>query len=214
MTRGRAGAGAHPGGSGRAPGHAGGQAGARERAGARASTGADDAPEQAFDLDIEAGELLLGVLLPGVPVPHAYALGGSKAFRRIADAPAYRTWKRDHVRRLRTWAESNGVARLARPVVADVSTLLPRPSRPHKAVSVAGNGIALEWPWGSGRFPSLASGDADNFCKGAVDTCVQAGLLLDDRLVVEARARKQYARIGEEPGVEVRFYAVRVTRGG
>lgn len=49
--------------------------------------------------------------------------------------------------------------------------------------------------------------DLDNLVKATLDAVVHAGVLLDDRLVVEdGGSRKLYGRVGEEPCVEVRIW--------
>lgn len=69
------------------------------------------------------------------------------------------------------------------PLAVDMEFVCPRPKRP------------------ANPFPV---GDIDNFAKAALDAVTKAGLWDDDDQVVEASARKRYAKAGEQPHTRVR----------
>lgn len=55
----------------------------------------------------------------------------------------------------------------------------------------------------AGEFAAPCKPDPDNIAKGALDSLVQAGVLVDDCRVVALSVRKVYAAVGSEPCLRV-----------
>jgi Holliday junction resolvase RusA-like endonuclease len=149
---------------------------------------------------------LLGIRLPLEPVAAARARSGQG---RTYTPKTYRRWKDSAVDMLRrTWA---GRPRLELPVVFGLSAVAPRPARPPRTYTVRGVDLDYPFPWLDGRNPSVMQGDLDNLEKAALDALVQAGILLDDRLVHRHHhPEKVYAAVGEKPCVEVQLWSLLV----
>ncbi len=117
--------------------------------------------------------------------------------------PAWDTWRTEMVADLRTL----GLPCIELPVFADVRAMFPRPQSPRKTYTLNKVTRPYPYPWHSGRVVYVGKPDDDQVRKAAIDVCVQAGLLLDDVLVVgPAGSGRWYAAEGEDPCVEVRLW--------
>jgi Holliday junction resolvase RusA-like endonuclease len=95
---------------------------------------------------------------------------------------------------------------IAVPVVAQVVALFQRPQKPRLTFTLRGVERPYPYPWTDGRVPFVGRPDWDQVGKAGVDVLVQAGILLDDPLVVDATTPRWYTAVGESPCVEVRLW--------
>ena len=127
----------------------------------------------------------------------------------------FAAWRVRAIREIAGWWAGREPIRV--PVVAKVVAVCERPERPPKP-TVDKHLTAYPWPWTDRRLPSLGLGDVDNYAKAVLDVLQHAPkpigmdvqltpVLADDRLVVELRALRVYAAVGEGPGLEVRLWA-------
>lgn len=149
--------------------------------------------------------LYFGARIPGRPVraKHAPVIRGGHAATRPLDS--WREWRDRVVPLLRVAALERGVREpLADPAFVRVTAVFPRPAKPRRTYTVRGE--TRPYRWSDGRVPFVGRPDVDQIEKAALDVLVQAGILLDDQLVVETRCERWYAAPGEEPAVIVRLY--------
>lgn len=91
--------------------------------------------------------------------------------------------------------------------IGQVVLVLPRPVRPVRWLTVRGERWRYPLPWALGRMPHVGTEDLDNLRKGPIDALVQAGVLPDDRLVVQdGGSGKWWAAQDEPPSVEIRLW--------
>jgi len=124
----------------------------------------------------------------------------------VYDEPTYAAWKVEAIGLLVAyWA---GRAPIRAALIAQVILAMPRPLKAPRWLIVRGEAFRYPFPWTEGRNYHLGVEDLDNLRKGPLDVLVQAGVLADDRLVVEdGGSRKVYAGAGEEPCVEIRVWS-------
>lgn len=123
----------------------------------------------------------------------------------VYDDKNYERWKAAAVSVLSSyWA---GRPPLDALLVVQVVLVFARPASESRTYVVAGVEHRHPWPWPAERFPHAGPEDLDNLRKAPLDAMVAAGILLDDRLVVEdGGSRKVWAARGEAPCVEVRVW--------
>lgn len=159
---------------------------------------------------LRRGEPLLAFRLPLEPQVASRGRVGivkvqGKPRGTIFDEPHYKAWKRDADALLVAYWRGRQALRL--PLIVRVDSVLPRPGVPVESLVVGKVRIRYPFAWSPGRLPHLGVEDLDNLRKGPLDALVRAGILADDRLVVEdGGSGKWYAAEGEEPCVEIRAW--------
>lgn len=124
---------------------------------------------------------------------------------QVYDHPAYAAWKADAIPLLRAWWA--GKPPIRAPLIGQVVLVMPRPAEGLPKITIHGERMAYPFPWTGGRCYHLGTEDLDNLRKGPLDVLVQAGVVADDRLIVEdGGSRKVYAAELEDPCVEVRLW--------
>lgn len=93
------------------------------------------------------------------------------------------------------------------PVIVQVTAVFARPARPRRTYTLKGVVRPYPYPWTSERIPYVGRPDWDQVGKAGVDVLVQAGILVDDPLVVDGGTPRWYAAEGELPGVELRVWS-------
>lgn len=132
--------------------------------------------------------LLLNVQIPGTPVPKGRPRFSTAGGRPRSYTPeATRDWEAYAATLLK--AAWKGKAPLDEPCVVLVQAVFPRPVRAPKRES--------------GRLAHAVRPDVDNLAKAALDALCIARVLIDDGRVVELRASKWVAAIGEHQHVRV-----------
>lgn len=162
-------------------------------------------------LRLRRGEHVFAVTLPLEPMVARrgravvrYDAHG-RAYADVTDDAGYRRWKLDAITLLREWWRDRPAVRL--PLVVRVVAVLPRPKAAPEMLTVRGRPFRYPFPWTEGRNPHLGTEDLDNLRKPALDVLTKAGVIADDRLVVEdGGSRKVYAAQAEEPCVEIRAW--------
>lgn len=133
------------------------------------------------------------VFIEGPPVPAARPRFDSRT-RRTYTPAKYDSYKRRVALILASlWKDRPPIARA---VAVAIEITLPRPqARPAKG------SIHREYWTPEGLYPLPCRGDVDNYAKSALDALTQAGVIQDDRLVVELSVIKW---AGPVPGLDIR----------
>lgn len=98
-------------------------------------------------------------------------------------------WKNEMIRAIRAQAE---IRRDAGPVFVDTEFRFER---------LAASDQRMDWP--TREKGTYAHGDVDKLQRNVLDALTQAGLILDDALVVGGVALKRFCNEGEAPGVTI-----------
>lgn len=169
---------------------------------------------------VPRGTQLAGLRIAGDPVPWArpkpmtIGRGENARITERFQGP-FAAWRVKAIREVaRFWARRDT---LRVPIVAQVVAVFERPDRPPRS-TIDGELVPYPWAWTDGRLPSLGMGDVDNIAKAVLDVLQRAptplGLevawtpvLADDRLVVDLRATRVYAAVGERACTEVRLWS-------
>jgi hypothetical protein len=161
------------------------------------------------------GRPLVALRLNGEPMPWSRPKPfhmGTRIVERFSGP--FGAWRVRAIRTVASWWAGRDTIRV--PVIAEVLAVVERPPRPPRA-TIDGQLVVYPWPWTDDRRPALTIGDVDNYAKAMLDILQQTPkpigmeltttpVLADDRLVVELRARRLYAALGEEPCTEVRLW--------
>lgn len=119
----------------------------------------------------------------------------------------WKEWRDESVASLLELKAELDLPRLRVPVLARVTAVFRRPQGKKTTHTLDGVEEAYPYEWVPERVPFVGKPDHDQVWKAALDVCVQAQLLVDDRLVVgDKGSRRWYAAEGEDPCVEVRLW--------
>jgi len=147
-----------------------------------------------------SGPAVFSITIQGRPVP---ASRPRVTRRGTFNAPAYDAWKRDATLLCRSrWHEQA----ITLAVAVSVEVTLPRPKSKPRSPSTH----ALYWH-PTEDYPLPTRGDVDNYAKGALDALQQAGVIADDRQVVELTVTKWG---GSVPSVEITLHIVEPEQAG
>ena len=147
-----------------------------------------------------SGPAVFSITIQGRPVP---ASRPRVTRNGTFTPPAYLSWKKDATLLCRSRWHDEAIT-LAVAVFVEVT--LPRPkSRPAK-----GSMHARYWH-PTEDYPIPLRGDIDNYEKGALDALTQAGVIDDDRQVVELTTTKC---AGSVPGVSITVHIVEPEQAG
>lgn len=151
------------------------------------------------------GTPLVAVRIHGQPAraKHACTCVGGHPGTRPDDG--WKAWRGAAVPNLAAWWA--GREPIALPVVAQVVAVFQRPRSPRRTYTLRGVERPYPYAWTDARVPFVGRPDWDQVGKAGVDVLVQAGILLDDPLVVDATTPRWYTAVGESPCVEVRLWA-------
>ena len=153
--------------------------------------------------------------LPGEPQPwqrpKPMRIGKGEKARMVERFQGdYANWRLATIALLSVWWNGRPSVRL--PLEVHVVAVLPRPPKRPK-YTIAGEPAEHPWPWsrdleGTGRCPTLAVGDVDNYAKAVLDIMQRTtpAILADDRFVTDLRASKRFAAVGAGPCTEVRAW--------
>lgn len=168
---------------------------------------------------VPRGTQLAGFRILGPPQPWARATPHvnprtGQLLGQVFTGP-YGDWRTQAIRAIAAqWA---GRESIRVPIAVQVVAVQERPDGPPTRV-IDGCKTPYPWSWEAGRIPSLDLGDVDNFAKGVLDVLQQVPkplgmevsltpVLADDRLVVDLRATRVYAAVGEQACTEVRLWS-------
>lgn len=161
--------------------------------------------------------MMLSVSIPGKPVgagrPRVVRTRSGASHAYMPDSST--AWEAGAVYVLRR--EWGGREPLRGAIVVELEAVFARPKgltpREQGGTMTKATRAELDAAWGdhAGRGPCGSKPDVDNVAKLAMDALVKAGVMVDDASVVELRARKAWAAIGEGPSTRV---VVSVGMGG
>lgn len=162
----------------------------------------------------ERAQPLIALRLEGEPQrskSHPVVGKGQKRAMMVLD-PEWRKWRNEMVADIAGLLREMGddwTGPLTCPVIVGVTAVFIRPQSARRSFRMKGKDRPYPFRWVEGRVPFVGTPDHDQVVKAAVDVCVQAGVLLDDPLVVgyAGGTSRWYAAIGELPHVEVRLWA-------
>ena len=139
---------------------------------------------------------LYACFIPGAPVPWQRTAGNGT--RRFTNA-RYKAWSQGAEVFMRAAARGRREP-LAELVGLKLIVHLPRPkSRP----TWVEPGV---WETGC-SYMTTGMGDLDNYAKAVADSLQRAGVLADDKQIVQSWLTKQHAARGQQPGLEVLLHA-------
>lgn len=148
--------------------------------------------------------LLFEAVIPGEPQRSKHLCTCHGRHPDTRPDPGWDRWRAYAVALLRPlW---RGREPLRVPVVAEVVAVFTRPKARRRTCTAKGVELPYPWPWDAGRIPYIGTPDWDQVGKAGVDVMVQAGILADDPLVVDAHTPRFYAAKGEGPSVTVRLW--------
>ena len=146
------------------------------------------------------------LIIEGQPVAYMRPRAAARGRKATVYTPA----------KLEQWYQSSAVQLrlqwgatppLTGPLRVDVVAVCARPASLPASLKSIGF-TSASWRACTERTPKLTAPDADNFLKSALDALQRAGVIHDDRLVVDARVVKCHAAPGEDPHLEVTLYAI------
>lgn len=156
-----------------------------------------------------ASYAMLSVAIPGKPVgagrPRVVRTRSGASHTYMPDSST--AWEAAAVYVLRR--EWGGREPLRGAVVVELEAVFARPKgltpREQGGTMTKATRAELDAAWGdhAGRGPCGSKPDVDNVAKLAMDALVKAGVVVDDASVVDLRARKAWAALGEAPHLRV-----------
>ena len=153
-----------------------------------------------------AGESLACVTVPLAPQrsKHKPVMRGGQLDMR--PDKAWASWRAAAVMVLRS--QWRGRAPIHAPVLPRIVAVFERPKKPRLTYTIGGVERPYPWEWTPDRVPFIGTPDWDQVGKAAIDVVKQAGILVDDPLLVGvAHMERWYAAEGERPSVTIELFA-------